>query len=201
MLSATLETGLIRTLTRRADHPAFPLIVAAVALAATLSMTVPFASLLVGAVLMAPRRWMPIAMWSSVGAALGGGMLYLAFHHLGWARLFDAYPDVVRSTAWVDATRWLTNFGVASLLLIAALPLPLTPALMFAAVSRLPMAEVLLALWLGKLLKYTIYAWLTATFPSWALRHGNFRLAALDAVLSRSLISGVPKPSPRAPTP
>ena len=201
MLSATLETGLIRTLTRRADHPAFPLIVAAVALAATLSMTVPFASLLVGAVLMAPRRWMPIAMWSSVGAALGGGMLYLAFHHLGWARLFDAYPDVVRSKAWSDATRWLTNYGVATLLLIAALPLPLTPALMFAAVSRLPVAEVLLALWLGKLLKYTIYAWLTATFPSWALRHGNFRVAALDAALSRSSISGVSKPSPRAPTP
>ena len=200
MLTVTLETGLIRTLTQRADHPAFPLIVAAVAMAATLSMSVPFASLLVVAVLLAPRRWMPIAVWSSLGAALGGGLLYLAFHHLGWARLFDTYPDVVRSRAWVDATGWLTNFGVASLMLIAALPLPLTPALMFAAVSRLPMAEVLLALWLGKLVKYTVYAWLTATFPSWALRHGNFRVAALDAALSRSSISGVSKPSARAPT-
>ena len=196
MLSITLETGLIRTLTRRADHPAFPLFVAVVALAATLSMSVPFASLLVVAVLMAPRRWMPIAMWSSVGAALGGGLLYLAFHHIGWARLVESYPDVVRSRAWVDATGWLTTFGVISLLLIAAMPLPLTPALMFAAVSRLPMAEVLLALWLGKLVKYMVYAWLTATFPSWALRHGNFRLAALDAALSRSAISGVSKPSP-----
>ncbi len=201
MLSVTLETGLIRTLTQRADHPAFPVIVAAVALAATLSMSVPFAPLLIVAVLMAPRGWMPIAVWSSLGAALGGGLLYLVFHHLGWARLFDAYPDVVRSKAWSDATRWLTSYGVATLLLIAALPLPLTPALMFAAVSRLPIAEVLLALWLGKLVKYTVYAWLTATFPSWALRHGNFRVAALDAALSRAPTSGVSKPPPRAPTP
>ena len=194
MLSATLETGLIRTLTRRADHPAFPLIVAAVAVAATVSMTVPFASLLVGAVLMAPRRWKSIAVWSSLGAALGGGLLYLAFHHLGWARLFDAYPDVVRSKAWSDATRWLTTYGVATLLLIAALPLPLTPVLMFAAVSRLPVVEVLLALWLGKLVKYTAYAWLTSSFPAWALRHSRFRVAALDAALSRASTSGESRP-------
>ena len=195
MLSVTLETGLIRTLTRRADQRAFPMIVAVVAVAATLSMTVPFASLLVGAVLMAPRRWKPIALWSSLGAALGGGLLYIAFHHLGWARLFDAYPDVVRSKAWSDATRWLTNYGVATLLLIAALPLPLTPALMFAAVSRLPVAEVLLALWLGKLVKYMAYAWLTAAFPSWALQHSSFRVAALDAALSRASVFKVPEPS------
>ena len=201
MLSVTLETGLIRTLTRRADHPAFPLIVAAVAVAATVSMTVPFASLLVGAVLMAPRRWKSIAVWSSLGAALGGGLLYLAFHHLGWARLFDAYPDVVRSKAWSDATRWLTTYGVATLLLIAALPLPLTPVLMFAAVSRLPVVEVLLALWLGKLVKYTAYAWLTSSFPIWAVRHGNFRVAALDVALSRATAFKVPEPCLDEPQP
>ena len=85
---------MLYTLTQRADHPAFPMIVAAVAMAATLSMSVPFASLL------------------------------------------------------VDVTGGLT-----------------------------------------------------ATFPSWALRHGNFRVAALDAALSRSTISGVSKTSARAPMP
>ena len=94
MLTVTLETGLIRTLTQCVDHPAYPVIVAAVAMAATLSMSVPFASLL------------------------------------------------------VDVTGGLT-----------------------------------------------------ATFPSWALRHGNFQVAALDAALSRSSISGISKPSARAPTP
>ena len=94
MLTVTLETGLIRTLIQRVGHPAFPVIVAAVAMAATLLMRVPFASLL------------------------------------------------------VDATGWLT-----------------------------------------------------ATFCSWALRHPNFRVAALDAALSRSSISGISKPSARAPTP
>lgn len=196
MLRSTLESGLMRALLRRADTRAFPMVVASVAVAATLSMSVPFAGLLVAAVLMAPRRWVAIALWSSLGAALGGSILYLVFHHLGWARLFAAYPDVVRSVAWQDATRWLSKYGVASLLVIAALPLPLTPALMFAAISRLPVAEVVLALWIGKLAKYLVYAGLASAFPGRWIARARGRVTALNAVLGRAgekrLRSGVP---------
>lgn len=196
MLHSALEYRLVRTLVRRADTRAFPMVVASVAVTATLSMSVPFAGLLVAAVLMAPRRWVAIALWSSLGAALGGSILYLVFHHLGWARLFAAYPDVVRSAAWQEATRWLSTYGVASLLVIAALPLPLTPALMFAAISRLPVAEVVLALWVGKLAKYLVYAGLASAFPSLWIARAHGRLSTLNAVLGRAgkeqLRSGVP---------
>ena len=158
MFSAALETRLIRSLTRRADQPIFPAIVAAAAFVATLSITVPFSPFLALAVLIAPRRWKSITFWSSLGAALGAGLLYLAFHHLGWAGLVAAYPDVMRSRAWLDATRWLSDYGIVTLLIAAATPLPLTPALMVASISRLPVMEVLLALWLGKLVKYAAYA-------------------------------------------
>lgn len=127
MLRLSLQSGLLRALTRRADSRAFPLVVAGAALAAELSMSVPFASLLMAAVLLAPRRWVSIATLASLGAAVGALVLYLVFHHLGWNRLFAAYPDVVRSTAWRDATHWLEHYGVVSLSVIAALPVPLTP--------------------------------------------------------------------------
>lgn len=193
MLHSALESGLMRTLLRRADSRAFPMLVGAVAIAATLSMSVPFASLLVAAVLMAPRRWSAIAVWASLGAAVGAALLYLAFHHLGWARLFAAYPDVVRSSAWGDATRWLSAYGVTALLVIAATPLPLTPALMFAGISRLPIAEVVLALWIGKLAKYLVYAWLASRFPERALQRGQRHADALRAMLARAM-STTPAP-------
>ncbi|MBI5781887.1 MAG: VTT domain-containing protein [Rhodocyclales bacterium] len=177
----------MRTLLRRADRPAFPAVVGAVAVAATVSMSVPFSTLLVAAVLMARRRWIAIAVWASLGAALGAALLYLVFHHLGWARLFDAYPDVVRSTAWSDATRWLSTYGVLALLVIAATPLPLTPALMFAGISRLPIVEVVLALWIGKLAKYLVYAWLASRFPERALRRGQRHADALRVIVARAL--------------
>lgn len=176
----------MRALIRRADAGFFPVVVAGVATAATVSMSVPFAGLLVAAVLMAPRRWFAIALWSSLGAALGGSILYLVFHHLGWARLFEAYPDMVRSAAWKDATRWLSIYGAASLLVIAALPLPMTPALMFAAISRLPVVEVVLALWIGKLAKYLVYAWLASTFPALWIERTRGRLTMLNALLGRA---------------
>ena len=198
MLRGALESGLMRTLLWRADARSFPMVVGAVAVAATLSMSVPFATLLVTAVLMARRRWGAIAVWASLGAALGAALLYLVFHHLGWARLFAAYPDVVRSSAWSDATRWLSAYGVVALLVIAATPLPLTPALMFAAISRLPIAEVVLALWIGKLAKYLVYAWLASRFPERALQRRQQHANAVRTILARAMST---TPAPRDDVP
>ena len=48
-----------------------------------------------------------------------------------------------------------------------ALPFPVakTPALAFVAIYRLPVLEVALAITLGKLIKYTAYAFLASRFP------------------------------------
>ena len=147
----------------------YSLTVAGAALVLTVS-AIPFASILVAAVLLRRERWLEIVALSSLGSATGGLVLYLLFHHLAWAELAAAYPDLVRSKAWVDATQWISAYGAWALLGIAALPLPQTPALIFTAISRLPVAEVLLALLLGKLLKYGVYGFLAARFPSWFRR-------------------------------
>jgi membrane protein YqaA with SNARE-associated domain len=146
---------------------AYPLLVGTIALLLTVSMTIPFASILIAAVLLRPARWKAIAAVSSLGSAAGGLIIYLFFHHLGWAYVIDSYPDLLQSKAWIDATRWVSAYGIWALLVVAASPLPQTPALIFTAVSRLPPIEVFLALLLGKLLKYGAYAWLAATFPRW----------------------------------
>ena len=72
------------------------------------------------------------------------------------------------------------------MLVIAALSLPLTPALLFAGISRLPVAEVLLALWLGKLVKYTTYAWLVSAFPEQFVRRAHRRVGGLGDALTES---------------
>lgn len=197
MLRDHLQSRLLQALQRRADTRTYPVLVGGVALAATLSMSVPFASLLISAVLLARRRWFAVATWSSAGAAAGAALLYLVFHHLGWNRVFDAYPDLVRSVAWHDATQWLTRYGVISLLVIAALPLPLTPALAFAAISRLPATEVIAVLWLGKWIKYAVYAWLTARFPERLLRRAEQQLNGLQTWLAS--VTRFPSGQPEAP--
>ena len=149
---------------------AYPLMVGVIALVLTISMTIPFASILIVAVLLRRDRWKEIVLVSSLGSATGGLILYLTFHYLGWSQIAAYYPDLPQSKAWADATRWVSAYGTWALLGFAAAPLPQTPALIFTSVSRLPVSEVFLALFLGKLLKYGVYGWLAAEFPSWFQR-------------------------------
>jgi membrane protein YqaA with SNARE-associated domain len=123
------------------------------AMAMTVSMTIPFASILIGAVLLRRDQWKEIVLVASLGSATGGLFVYLIFHYLGWNQIVDAYPDLTESKAWTDATAWVSDHGTWALLGIAAMPVPQTPALIFTAMSRLPVSEVFLAI-LGKLLKY-----------------------------------------------
>jgi membrane protein YqaA with SNARE-associated domain len=143
------------------------LTVGIIAFCITVSMTIPFASILIGAVLLRHARWKEIVLISSLGSATGGLILYSIFYYLGWSQIAAAYPDLIRSKAWSDATQWVSAYGTWALLGIAAMPLPQTPALIFTAVLPLPASEVFLALFVGKLLKYGVYAWLAAKFPSW----------------------------------
>jgi membrane protein YqaA with SNARE-associated domain len=136
----------------------------------TVSMTIPFASILIGAVLLRHVRWKEIVLVSSLGSATGGLFLYFTFYYLGWSQIAAAYPDLLQSNAWSDATRWVSTYGTGALLVIAATPLPQTPALIFTALVPLPVSEVFLALFLGKLLKYGTYGWLAGKFPSWFQR-------------------------------
>jgi membrane protein YqaA with SNARE-associated domain len=126
----------------------------------------PFGSILIVAVLLRRDRWGEIVILASVGSATGGPALYLIFHHLGWNQVLAAYPDLTRAKAWSDATLWVSAYGIWALLVIAASPIPQTPALILAAMSQLPPAGVFV-LFLGKLLKYAVYGFLAAKFPSW----------------------------------
>lgn len=171
MITLALEHRVRATLERATGSRRYPFVVGVVAFVSTLSMSVPFASVLVFAVLLRRERWRAITLCSAVGASFGGLLLYLVFHHLGWNQLVAWYPEIAGSKSWRDATTWITRYGAWALFLIAATPLPQTPALAFAAITRLPAPEVLIALLTGKLIKYGVYAWLVARFPEHFARY------------------------------
>lgn len=165
MITLALEHRVRAALERATGSRGYPFVVGIVAFVLTLSMSVPFASVLVFAVLLRRERWRAITLYSALGSSIGGLLLYLVFHHLGWNQLVAWYPDIAASRSWRDATTWVTRYGAWALFVIAATPLPQTPALAFAAITRLPVPEVLIALLTGKLIKYGVYAWLVARFP------------------------------------
>jgi len=166
-------------LERAASARAYPFVVGIIACFMTVSMTIPFAAILIGAVLLNRQRWVTIVIVSSLGSASGGIILFLALHHLGWSQVEALYPALAQTQTWATVTRWISAYGTWALLVFAASPLPQTPVLVFTAVSRLPVINVFAALLCGKLLKYGLYGYLATRFPDWAQRYlqrslGNF---------------------------
>ena len=175
-----------RYLHRRADRPWFRFLVGSCAFLVTITLTLPVELLVVTGVLIRSTRWRAIAVFAAIGGSLGSLGLYLVFHHLGWNLLIEWYPDLTRSRAWSDSNRWLSEYGVLALFVLMAVPLPVlkTPALAFVAIYRMPVYEVVLAIGLGKLLKYTVYAYVVSRFPRYFFRWYQAALPSKTSIAS-----------------
>lgn len=161
-LARLVFASVLDFLNKRADRRAYPVLVGGLAFLATLSMCVPVVPILSAAVLFNARRWKAVALFAAFGSGAGALILYVVFHHLGWVQLLGYLPELMRSTKWVTIAGWTENYGLAALLVIAASPLPQTPALVVVALAELSPFAVFAAIFSGKLAKYGLTAWLAA---------------------------------------
>jgi membrane protein YqaA with SNARE-associated domain len=165
MLHHLLATPAQRLLQGVAHSRHYVLLVSLLACASTLSMLVPFSVVLVPAVLLRPRDWRRLWLGCACGSACGAALLVLVFHHLGWQQLYQHYPELQDSASWQLIALWLSRYGLLTLAVIAALPTAQTPALVLCSLTPLPLGGLLLALWLGKLVKYGVVCATTRYFP------------------------------------
>jgi len=167
-------------LQRCSKQKLFPPIVGGVAWLSTQTLTMPVEILVVVATLLSRPRWLSIAFFAATGSAVASVVFYLAFHHLGWALLIERYPEISNTRAWLEITKWLSDYGVLALFAFMAFPAPVpkTAVLAFAGIYRLPIAEVIAAIWIGKLIKYGAYAFIAARFPH------RFRAAKRNVTVS-----------------
>lgn len=148
---------------------------------------IPFVPVLIAAVLLAPSHWRSIALFTSMGSALGGLIILFVFHNLGWVQVMQAHPDWFTSPGWQLMLSWLTQWGIWALALIAATALPQTPALLFLAMTEQPWWSMWLALAGGKILKYGSVAYLTRYFPERIAHYRQNRFNQQNAITNRDL--------------
>lgn len=183
----------VRMVLAQAERRSFVPLVGLTAFLSALSMSVPVEWLVVAASLACRRRWMMIASIAAVGSAIASLGLYLGFHHFGWNLLLASYPELAGSQAWLQATDWLSKYGLLAIFGLMALPLPAPklPMLAVAGIYRLPVADVFVVILVGKMLKYLAYAYLATRFPL-ALRslteHGGFVAGMATSREMRTLV-------------
>jgi membrane protein YqaA with SNARE-associated domain len=155
-----------RALDLSAGHRYYPLVVALIAFVSTATFTFPFVIVLIPAVLIAPRRWLLLGLLTGIASGFGGAVLAQVFHVLGREAVLAHFPELVDTESWRVASLWLQDYGLAALAVIAGSPMPQTPAIFLYSLSDPSVTGVLIAVGLGKTVKYVFLAWLTARYPA-----------------------------------
>lgn len=131
----------------------------------TISAAYPVTAVIVTAVLMAPRRWLMLSAACSFGSALAGAVVVGVSHLLGYNEIHHLFPNLISPQTWEEASRWIGDYGVWAIFGVGASPLPQMPLLIFFGIVDDRVFEAFLALFAGKLIKYTVVAWVTQHFP------------------------------------
>ena len=127
--------------------------------------------MLIPAVLLSPRRWRTLGLLCGIASGCGAAVLVEIFQYLGSEFVAARYPDLMSTAAWQTASVWLQRWGLLALLIIAGSPIPQTPALLFCALAELSTPGILIAVAIGKTIKYLFLAWATAHYPARFIRY------------------------------
>lgn len=131
----------------------------------TLTATYPVTAVIVTAVMLSPRRWLPLSLSSATGSALAGATVVGIAHWLGYKEIHTLFPHMISEQTWNEASQWIGDYGVWAIFGVGASPLPQMPLLIFFGVVDDRILEAFLALLGGKTLKYGLVAWVTQHFP------------------------------------
>lgn len=145
-----------------------PWYVALVSLLAGLDLfilIVPSDGLMISAVLARRERWVSTFLWVSTGSALGALLLTALIQGVGIETLQALFPAVFQSQGWSGLEEFMAAYGALALAVVSFSPLPQQPGVIIAALSGTPPIVVFLAVWIGRVVKYGVLAWLAAYAP------------------------------------
>ncbi|WP_291994359.1 hypothetical protein [Candidatus Accumulibacter sp. ACC003] len=171
MKTHLLPDWLRRLLMRSVGHRYYALVVALIAFVTTITFSFPFVAVLIPAVLLAPRRWANLAVLCGVASGFGAAALVEIFQYLGSDLVLARYPELQTTEVWRLASEWLQSWGLLAILIIAGSPMPQTPALLFCALANVSSPGILVAVAIGKTVKYLFMAWATAQYPARFVRY------------------------------
>ncbi len=165
MMSRKMPAWARKLLARSVGHPSYPWVVALIALVSTSSFAFPFVVVLIPAVLLAPQRWLLLGVLSGLSSGLGGGLLLKVFHFMGQEMVIAHFPELLEWGHWQQASVWINDYGLCALALIAASPIPQTPAILSYSLAEPSLLGAMIAISIGKTIKYVLLAWLTVRYP------------------------------------
>lgn len=126
---------------------------------------VPNEAFLLPAILARPKKWFSVSLWITLGSAIGAAS-FSAFASLYGANFIQAIaPNLLSSRGWHDSEVFIQSHGKLGLALISVSPFPQHAAVALVGLAHMNVFEVLVAVFIGRGVKYVFLSWATVYSP------------------------------------
>lgn len=146
-----------KTLPRYALKSWYPAALAAAAFSDYFIFIVPLDALVVASFLAARKRWLRMNLMATLGSTLGACLFAVLIDRYGISLLEQHLPNLLHSSTSVALAHWLHRYGLLALIAFAIFPIHPHPTVAIAALAKVPLSKIFLALFIGRFAKYCIY--------------------------------------------
>lgn len=131
---------------------------------------VPLIALQVTSIMSKPTRWIRLTTFTAGGSILGTALYASLIRMHGISFLQNHFSELLTSPLWMKSHEWISHDGVWALFAISALPLADHPAVAVAALTHMPMSELLIAMIAAKIIKFGFFGWAASHAPKFLLK-------------------------------
>lgn len=159
-------------------------LIALLAAADAFVVVIPTDGLLVSACMLNPRRWIYTVFLVTLGSTMGAWTLAWLLEIHGLPLLLQIVPGIEQSSAWIWSDKMMDQWGSIALFLVALSPFAQHPAVALAALSGMPLWDIFLLVFAGRILKYGLWGWISTHAPKllkkvWGLQ-GDLKEAGVE---------------------
>jgi membrane protein YqaA with SNARE-associated domain len=161
-------------------------LIALLAAADAFVVVIPTDGLLVSACMLNPRRWIYTVLLVTLGSTMGAWLLAAILENHGLPFLLQIVPGIEQSRAWIWSDQMMDQWGSLALFLVALSPLAQHPAVALAALAGMPLWDIFLLVFAGRLIKYGLWGWIATHTPKllkrvWGLQ-GDLKEAGVEEI-------------------
>jgi membrane protein YqaA with SNARE-associated domain len=157
--------ALVKVLQTFADRYWYPPFIGFLAAIDNLIVVIPTDGILISSSMIVPKRWLLLAINVAIGSTLGALALAVVVEYQGWPLIVKWYPGIEASKNWIMTREFFESYGLFLVFLIAIAPLAQQPAVVLAALAQTPLWKLLAVVFIGRLIKYLIMAYIGSHAP------------------------------------
>jgi membrane protein YqaA with SNARE-associated domain len=147
------------------DRVWFPGFLAVLGFLDVFLVVLPNDGLLISSTMLRPKKWFWLGLGITVGSTLGSLVLAGLVQLKGLPWILSMYPGIDQSHTWVLTEKFFGQYGLLLVFGMAASPFFQQPSVILASLARTPLTHLALALFIGRLLKFLLFAYIASHAP------------------------------------